>query len=391
MARVLLGLLLVLTVPTAGSAGDAVDRDLVALTAEAMQGRGPGSEGLARAADWIEGRLEELGLAPAFSAGYRQVFEDDEERPWVNLAAVQGKGPRHVLLGAHYDHLGIDAEGRIHPGADDNASGVAAVLEAARILADDPPGAAIVFVFFAAEEEGLLGSRWYVDHPALPLASCIAMVNLDTVGRLAEGGLTVFGAETSPTWGRVLPGVGLGFGLEPDLPPSDPGGSDQIAFVEKGVAAVQLFTGAHADYHRPTDTLDKIDRGGVATVGAFAAELVLFLAEEPRPLSFVPPGAEKAPEPPPGGTRRRVSVGTIPDFNHQGEGILLSGVIPGSPAEGAGLQAGDLLLEVGGTPVDDLAAYAEVLAAHAPGDLVVLVYRRNEERRSAEVTLVERR
>ena len=375
------------------SAGHSISRDLETLCSREFAGRGLGSEGLAEAADYLEGRLKEIGVTPAFDGSYRQRFTAPTGETAVNLVGSIGQrsGKGYVILGAHYDHLGVNDKGEIYYGADDNASGVATVLEAARILADDPPEGQVLLILFSGEEEGLLGSKHYADHPVLPLCECTAMVNVDTVGRLAEGGLFIFGADMAAEWKSILEGVDHGFHLEPQFPPKDPGGSDQKSFVEKGVAAIQLFTGAHADYHRPSDTLDKIDREGIARIAAFTAELCLFLAEEDQPLTFIPPGAENVPAPPPGGKQRRVSVGTIPDFEHVGEGILVSGIIPGSPAEQAGLQKGDLLLELDGTPLDDLAAYAAVLKEHAPGDEVQLHYRRQGKDLTVKITLAARK
>lgn len=375
-----------------GRAQTPVDDDLEALCAEDMAGRGLGQPGLDQAAVYLESRLRGMELEPAFVWGYRQQFTAPGGEPLVNLVAVVGGADlsRHVIVGAHYDHLGVDAEGQVYPGADDNASGVAAVLELARLLQQDPPAHRVLLVLFAGEESGLLGSRHYVANPALPLEKCTAMLNFDTVGRLEQGGLTIFGADTAQEWTSILQGVDFGFGLDPRLPEKDPGGSDQKSFVEKGVPALQFFTGAHADYHRPSDTLDAIDREGVVVVAAFGAELALYLGELELPLSFLPPGVENAP-PPPSGPRRRVSVGTIPDFNHTGEGILITGVIPGSPAEAAGLQAGDLLLELGGSPLDDLAGYSEVLKEHQPGDEVELVFLRDGAEQRVMIVLAERK
>ena len=374
------------------SVADGIAADLQALCSDAFAGRGLGSEGLDKATVYLERRLEELGLEAAGEDGYRQVFST-EAGDAVNLIGRIGsaEGDRHVIVSAHYDHLGVDERGAIYRGADDNASGVAATLAVARLLLEDPPEGQVLVILFSGEEEGLLGSRYYCGHPVLPLSECIADVNLDTVGRLGQGGLTIFGVDTAAEWRSILQGVDYGYHLKPKFVEKDPGGSDQRSFVEKGVPAIQLFTGAHADYHRPTDTLDKIDREGIERVAAFSAELVLFLAEEETPLSFLPPGATDAPKAAPGRPQRRVSVGTIPDFEHQGEGIRVSGIIPGSPAEKAGLRKGDLLLELDGTPLDDLAVYADVLREHQPGDRVELVYQRDGERHTATVTLAERR
>ena len=369
-----------------------INEDLSELCSDRFMGRELGSKGLTLAAQYLEGRMKELGLEPVYDSGYRQEFMTADSTVAVNLVGRIGSvgSAHHVILGAHYDHLGVDENGEIYRGADDNASGVSTILEVARRLRADPPRGEVLVILFSGEEEGLLGSRYYAAHPVLPLKQCTAMVNLDTVGRLSSGGLTIFGTNTAREWSSILHGVDYGFHLNPEMPQDDPGGSDQVSFVDKGVPAIQIFTGANADYHRTSDTPDKIDREGISTLGAFLSELVLFLADESNGLSFLPPGSEHAPSPPAGGPRRRVSVGTIPDFNHSGGGVLIAGVIPGSPAEKVGMKKGDLLVEVAGTPVDDLAQYAAVLKEHAPGDEIPLVLVRDEKRLTVRVTLAER-
>ncbi len=375
------------------SSSNSIAADLEALCSDAFAGRKLGTPGLGRAADYLELRLRKLGVEPAFPGGYRQVFTTEDGVETANLIGRIGaeEGGRHAILCAHYDHLGVDGSGTIYRGADDNASGVAAVLEASRLLLEDPPEGQVVVILFSGEEEGLLGSRFYCRDPVLPLRDCTGVVNLDTVGRDAEGGLTIFGVDTAAQWKSILEGVDHGFHLWPKLVEKDPGGSDQRSFVEKGVPAIQLFTGAHPEYHRVTDTPDTIDRDGLSRIAAFTAELMIFLAEDEDGMDFLPPGAGTATAPPSGRPRRRVSVGTIPDFQYSGGGILVSGVIPGSPAESAGLRKGDVLLELDGTPLDDLAGYAAALAEHQPGDEVPLVFRRNGKRSTVRLTLAERK
>jgi len=212
------------------------------------------------------------------------------------------------------------------------------------------------------------------------------------------GGSGGGGSNTSgpPVAARQLPdvveGVNVGFGLALVLPAHDPGGSDQASFLKRGVPALQVFTGANPDYHRPSDTPDKIDYAGLEEVAGFTAELVLYLAERVDPLTFVPPGAaDAAPPPGPPRAERRVSFGSIPDFAHEGAGILLTGVIPGSPADQAGLRAGDLIVSFSGVAIDDLQGFSDVLRSLDPGDSVEVVYERDGERRTVASTVVERK
>jgi hypothetical protein len=388
--------------PAAVSGDDPLRRDVETLASDGFEGRGPGTQGLDRALEYLEKRFAEAGLRPLGTDGYRQPFPGPGGEQLVNLIGVIGtiKGDEHVIVGAHYDHLGLGESGEanhgtIHPGADDNASGVAALLECARLLAaEDEPTRPVVFIAFSGEEKGLVGSAYYVDHPAVPLADCGGMINLDTVGRLFDGSLTVFGANTGAGLDHALRGINYGFRFELELPEKDVGGSDQTSFVRRGVPAVQIFTGAHADYHRPGDTADKIDYDGLRKVSEFTAELAIYLADRDEPLAFVPPGAEKVASrtaPSTGGKGRRVSFGSIPDFNYTGEGVRVSGVLPGSPAEKAGLREGDLLVEFAGISVGDLRSFSDILRGLTPGDEVEVVFERDGQRHTATATVVERK
>jgi len=380
---------------------NALQRDVQTLSSESFEGRGVGTAGLERALDYVEKRFQEAGLRPFGVDGYRQSFAGPDGTTLVNLIGVLGEsdGDQHVIVGAHYDHLGLgepgDANhGKLHPGADDNASGVAVLLECARRLAEESELThPIVFIAFSGEEKGLLGSAHYVEHPVIPLGGCAGMVNLDTVGRLFDGPLTVFGANTARELSHVLRGINYGFGFELELPEKDLGASDQASFVRRGVPAVQVFTGPHADYHRPGDTADKIDYEGLERVAGFTTELAIYLADRDEPMDFVPPGADKvaASAPPSGGSGRRVSFGSIPDFNYAGEGVRVSGVIPGSPAEKAGLKEGDLLVEFAGVAVDDLRSFSGILKGLTPGEEVGVVFMRDGERHTATVKVVERK
>jgi aminopeptidase N len=379
------------------------------LASPAMEGRGAGSSGLRRAIAHLETRLRTSAPAPAGTDGYRQTFVSVAGDTVINLVAIsRGAGhyadKAHVLVGAHYDHLGIGQPGdpnagELYPGADDNASGAAALLEVARQGSTNHLHD-IVLVLFGGEEQGRLGSQYYAEHPVRPLNEAIAMINLDTVGRLTHDRLTVFGVGTAAELENVVKGVNVGFRFDLQLILRSSMGSDDLSFLAKGVPAVQLFTGANPDYHRPSDTPDKIDVEGLAKIAEFTTELARYLADRDRPLSFVPEGAAKAAahaaaeaqtKGATGASRRRVSFGSIPDFQRESGGVLLAGVLPGSPAEQAGLEAGDILVEFGGTPVDTLTDYSDAMKRYAPGDEVEVVFLRGQERKTVKVTLVERK
>jgi Tol biopolymer transport system component len=286
-----------------------------------------------------------------------------------------------VVLGAHYDHLGHGGRGAmnpdvdaIHNGADDNASGVAGVVCAAERLVDDPPAErrTILFALFTAEEIGLGGSGWYVEHPVLPLADTVAMVNLDMVGRVREGKLQAMGTDSSPGWVPFLDPLAKAEGLVLTTGGDGYGPSDQMSFYTHGVPVVHLFSGAHAEYHSPADdfaTLDPVAGGKVTRLTAAAAR---DLATQPR-MAFV----QAASGPPMAGDSRGYGayLGTIPDYTTMMEskgGVLLSGVRDGSPAAEAGLRKGDRLVALGSYTVENLYDMTFALRDHEPGETVVV-------------------
>jgi hypothetical protein len=379
----------------------------------ALDGRVVGSKGIDKAAAIIAAHFEEAGLQPEGDAnGWYQSFTPEkpemadavllpEGAAWGkmklrNIAGIlPGSGEGCVVVGAHYDHLGRDAEGTHFPGADDNASGVAALWAiASELAAEGPRPRAILFIAFSGEEEGLLGSRWYAEHPLRPLESTAAMINLDTVGRIVDRKLFVFASGSAAEFPRALAGVNLGFGFDLAVPEKGPFAGDQVSFLDQGVPAIHLFTGPNEDYHRTTDLPEKLDYDGLAEIAAFSAELVRFLADRERPLTFVSKEETKAKPPasPHGASARRVSLGTIPDFSdEEGGGVLVSGVLPGSPAEKAGILKGDRVTAVDEEKIDTLEDYSIVLKSHQPGDKIRVTFLREGEERTVEAVLVERK
>ncbi len=310
-----------------------------------------------------------------------------------------------VVVGAHHDHLGLGGDaslapeqvGTVHPGADDDASGVAALLEIGRTLAaEGPRRRTVLLAAFASEEIGLLGSAKLVSAPPArcPVDRMQLMVNLDMVGRLRDGKLYVDGASTAKGLRDLVSALDT-------RPPSLPlrlafggdgyGPSDQTSFLARGVPVLFFFTGAHADYHRPSDTADKVDPAGIAEVARLALRVVREAADRPDRLEVVRTAA-----PPPPSERGERSYGTylgaIPDFEERdAPGVLLTGVRPGSPAERAGIATGDVLLRIGTTKVLNLQDLAFALRSHRPGDEVEVEWQRGPERRTARVKLEERK
>ena len=385
----------------------------------AREGRGAGSQGLEASADYIAKAFEKAGLKPAGDYGsYFQAFtmpRKGEGEPYAlkNVVGVlPGTDPKlaahPVVIGAHYDHLGTgqpDAragnEGKVHPGADDNASGVAVLLELAELLGRTlKPRRSVVFVAFSGEEWGRYGSKHFAAGVKAAARRPFAMMNLDSVGRLGPKKLMVLGAESASEWRHIAMGVGFTTGVQSECVTDGPAGSDHVSFHEIGVPAVQVFSGLHTDYHSPTDTADTIDVDGMVKVATFVRESAVYLSERDRPMTInLPePGAAakdgEAPKQPkkaaPKRSSRRVSLGTMPDFAYRGPGVRLGGIVPGSPAAAAGLEKGDVLVRFDGQPVKDLRGYTDLLYAKSPGDEVEIVYKRGDEERKTKATLKAR-
>ncbi|HWN95003.1 MAG TPA: M28 family peptidase [Methylomirabilota bacterium] len=304
-----------------------------------------------------------------------------------------------ILVGAHYDHLGFGEGGamlrsgednKIHPGADDNASGAAVVLELARLLADEQhrnPALlqrGVVFAFWSGEELGVLGSSHFAEHPTVPLSNIVAYINFDMVGRLRDKKLMLQGVGSSSAWRRWIErrNVSAGFSAvlqeDPYLP------TDVTAFYPRGIPVLSFFTGSHDDYHRPTDTADKVNYDGVERIVKFARGLILDAANAPqRPDYLKVATSDKG-----GGSREnlRAYLGTIPDYATEVQGVKLSGVRGGSPAEKAGLQSGDIIVEFAGQKIANIYDYTYALDAVKIGQAMDIVVMRNGQRVSIKAT-----
>jgi len=300
-----------------------------------------------------------------------------------------------VVIGAHYDHLGRggegslapDALGSVHHGADDNASGVAAVLGLARafVAAGGVPRT-LVFVAFAGEEMGLLGSTHYVRHPARPLDRTVLMVNLDMVGRLRDRTLYVGGVDGGRGLRELVSAQAGGLTLALRGDPFGP--SDHTAFYSAGRPVLFLFTGAHADYHRPSDTWDKVDGAGLAEVTAFAARVIDAVGTAAAPPAYVRITA------PPSSVRGGYGpfFGVVPEFGErEGGGVRVGDVRAGSPAETAGVRAGDVIVTFAGMRVMSLQDFSFALRGRRAGDRVDVVVLRGGAEHRLQAVLAERR
>jgi hypothetical protein len=384
------------------------------LASAELEGRGVGSDGLEAAADYIVSQFKEIGLQPGGEGGtflQRFTIAPGPQGPPVETVNVIGYLPgsnsewneQSVIVSAHYDHLGHGwpdvhqgDEGQIHPGADDNASGVAVMLELARNLAAaDRPQRNLVFVAFSGEEAGRAGSKHFVESPnPFPLEGVRGVINIDTVGRLFDGQVSVLGTGTADEWQHIFRGSSFVTGVKSRNVPESAEASDQMSFIEVGIPGVQIFTSAHADYHRPSDTADKVDTAGLVKVATFVKEAVTYMGGREEPLtvkiSAADPGQETAAASPGPSSGRRVRFGTIPDFAFQGPGVRIESVAPESPAAKAGLQAGDILVRIESQELADLRGYSDVLKTLEPGQTVTATVLREGEELEVSVTVEAR-
>ena len=346
--------------------------------------------------------LQELLEADQLRITLDAAIEPVRARVHNVVGYVPGRDPELrdevIVVGAHYDHLGLGGSGSLapderapHNGADDNASGTAALLELARYFAANPerrPARSLVFVAFTAEEMGLLGSEHFVSDPPVALERITAMVNFDMVGRLRENSLQIFGTATAEEFPALLDSLSAASGLSLQKTGDGYGPSDQTSFYARGIPVLHLFTGVHSEYHRPDDDWELINEQGLAQVAGFAVELIRAIGDRAEPLSVVE-GTRPVAR---GGGGYGPYLGTIPDFGEvEGGGVRLSGVRPDSPAERAGLQGGDVVIVFGGTEVLNLYDYTYALRARAPGDTVVIKVRRDGRELELNAILERRR
>ena len=402
-------------------------RDIAYLADDRLEGRGTGTAGNDSAAAFIARRHAALGLrqlevdtartdcrmpSPPYGCNtFLQRFQargaevahagHPEGLPTQNvIAMIPGRDPalrgEYVVIGAHFDHLGRSTAGALDPeakdairnGADDNASGTAAILELARVFAGAPARRSILVASFSGEELGLLGSQWFVDHPPVPLADVVAMVNFDMVGRLRNDKLIVYGVSTATEFPSIVAGANVAPALAISAVGDGFGPSDHSSFYARGIPVLHFFTDLHDDYHKATDDTEKIDIPGEARVVALAERVVRAIADRPVRLTAV---RVAAPPPSSGAQGSNTYLGTIPDMS-AGDvpGLKLTGVRAGSPADAGGMLAGDVIVMFAGSAVTDLNSYSKALYAHKPGDVVEISYLRAGQRRTTSVTLGKR-
>jgi len=383
--------------------------DVQFLAADSQEGRGVGTAGLQRAGAYIRDGFARTGLRVSF-----QDFTIPADAPAVLHTTLGGTATRNVVaiipgssralrgemvvVGAHYDHLGLggfgaldpDSTGRVHNGADDNASGTAALLEIGRLLARRHPARTVVLVAFSGEELGTIGSSYFVHHSEpQPIDSLYAMLNLDMVGRLRNARLLALGAGTAREFPALLDSLNTMPRFDLQASGDGWGPSDHAVFFATHHPVLHFFTDLHGDYHRSTDDWDKLNVAGIAQVAEFVSSLALALANRPGPLTFVD---SPRPQTTVGGSGYGAYLGTIPDMSGGGvsDGVRITGVRAGSPAEQAGLMADDVITSIADKHIGNLYDMTDALRSHQAGDTVVVVSRRDGVERRATAVLGKR-
>lgn len=324
------------------------------------------------------------------------IYISDKTRTGTNVIGyIDNKAAATVVVGAHYDHLGYGEDAnslftggsQVHNGADDNASGTAALIELARLLKESRAKKNnYLFIAFSGEEQGLYGSKYFTEHPTIPLAAIQYMINMDMVGRLdnAASTVTVGGYGTSPAWAAVYAQSGKNALYQGPIrfrfDSSGTGPSDHTSFYRKDIPVLFYFTGLHADYHRPSDDFDKINYNGTMHLVKHIHSLIESTDAQPK-LAFTKTAERQM------GTSARfsVSLGIMPDYTFRGPGVRVDGVTEGRPAQQVGMKAGDVIMQLGDLPVSSLEAYMQALGKFKKGDKTVVYFQRGNEKLSAPV------
>lgn len=364
------------------------------LTNNELEGRLAGLSGEARAANYISDQFLKSGLQPAGDNGtYFQQFvlegpipqamevENHISRNVIGRIEGTDESGQVIIIGAHFDSQGrggvismeTNDERETHPGADDNASGTVGLLLLADYFSDYEPSKDIIFIAFSAEELGLLGSGYYVYQMQTPADSIVAMINLDMIGRMSDNQLSLSGTGTAELWDDIISNIGSD-SLKISRTSTGSGASDHSSFYEAGIPVLHYFTGIHDDYHRPTDTAEKINYNGIRKVVNHAAELIEVLdgidaSEMNFKESTDPSGATFDAEGP--------TLGVLPDYSYTGSGFKIDSVRAGEPGEQAGMQSGDVIIRMNNIEITDIYDYMESLDGIQRGDEVKITVLRN--------------
>jgi len=368
--------------------------DVVYLASDLLGGRETGTAGEEMAAQFIISRFQELGLEAKGTNGYLQEFdfnfkpnpheEAKEGRTGRNIVAYLDNGAKNtVVIGGHYDHLGVGrfgsrnvGEPAIHNGADDNASGIASLLLLAKALkGSDLKNNNYLFIAFSGEELGLYGSKYFVNNSTIPLESINYMINLDMVGRLnADKVLAINGAGTSPAWKETFGKLNVR-GIKVKTTDSGIGPSDHTSFYLQDIPAVHYFSGQHEDYHKPEDDSERVNYDGIYEISEHIYAVISALDNGGK-IAFTKTKDENE-----GRTvsKFKVTLGVMPDYVYEGTGMRVDGVLSDRPAEAAGMEKGDIIIKIDDIEVKDIYDYMDGLAKFKKGDKTMVVVKRADK------------
>lgn len=376
--------------------------DVKYLSSDELEGRETGTEGERLASEFISKRFQTLGLEPIFEEGYFQYFQktiksnphameanpDDPVIIGRNVGAFKDNGSDNtIIIGAHYDHLGYGAEGSlhtggpaIHNGADDNASGVATMMALAKYFSDKEMDNNFLFLAFSGEEKGLWGSNFFVDNSPLEVDDINFMINLDMVGRLNDKKkMAVYGTGTSPIWEDRINATASEFSFT--MSASGIGPSDHTSFYLEDIPVLMFFTGQHEDYHRPSDDYEKVNFKGMESLFKYLRSLIKDLDDEGK-LVFTKTKDEREEVP-----DFKVTLGVIPDYLFDGQGMRIDGVKEDRPASNAGIEKGDIVVKMGELEIVDMMSYMKALGKFTPGQTVpVTIIRDGKKEMVKDVT-----
>ena len=379
-----------------------LEEDVAFLANDSLRGRETGTAQELMAAGYLQKRMQTIGLQPKGKSGtYFQTFtfkpktdphsevqftSGDSTITGTNVIGyINNNANKTVIIGAHYDHLGLGGEGSlytegvaIHNGADDNASGVAVMLKLAEQLKDSIKGSNYLFIAFSGEEMGLLGSNYFTKNPTIDLKKANYMVNLDMVGRLREDKtLSITGTGTTPIWNQVLNITNPGFKLV--LGESGMGPSDHTSFYLQDIPVLHFFTGQHEDYHKPSDDADKLNYEGMKLITDYILNIIAELEDSPK-LAFRATKNESEDVP-----RFKVALGVMPDYLFDGKGMRIDGITEDRPASVAGLLKGDVVIQLGDSTVVDMMSYMRALSSFEEGNSTKVVVDRDGDLVEADI------
>lgn len=373
-----------------------IKKDVTFLASDDLEGRQTGTEGERKAAKYISNRFAELGLSKKGTQGYLQPFTfkpktnpHDEVKFDVNgdgtitgnnvIGFLDNKAKNTIIIGAHYDHLGFGGEGSlyrdsikaIHNGADDNASGVAVLLDLAAKLSAKNTNNNYLFMAFSGEEMGLLGSNYFVKNPTIDTKKVSYMINMDMVGRMKkDSSLAVYGTGTSPIFKQVLKSHNYNFRLVQQE--SGVGPSDHTSFYLADMPVLHFFTGQHEDYHKPGDDSEKLNYDGMHLISDYIFNIISDLDNNGK-LAFRKTKNESDSTP-----RFKVGLGVIPDYLFDGNGMRIDGVSEDKPAQKAGLKKGDIVIKLGDSTVTNMMSYMRALSIFEKGNTTKIIVKRGE-------------